>query len=377
MIVADSSQFSQGKFPDAIFDSICPHGFSFLAGGHREDWLRLAAEESQMGLWHWDEVRRQLFWDRKTREMFGADANEEVTLETFYGALHPADLDRVKQYRRHALKHGLQCDLEYRSLRPDGKICWIRSRGKGYYDEAGKPLCMVGVVFDVTKRKEAERELIELSGRLIKAQEEERAHLAREIHDEFLNRLALVANELQFAHSAIWKSPREASERLDRAQTDVREISADLHGVSHRLHSAVLEYLGLIPAVRSYCNEIARQYQIQIEFHQNVPNNLPPEAALCLFRIVQEGLRNVTKHSRASRVDVVLEGGAQTVSLTLCDNGIGFELSDNFVSGGIGIISMRERARMLGGTFEVLSRPGQGTQIDVTVPIGSSETFAR
>jgi PAS domain S-box-containing protein len=370
MIVADSSQlFPQGKCPDATFDSICPHDFSFPARGHCEDWLRLAAEESQMGLWHWDEMNQQLFWDTKTREMFGADAHEEVTLETFYRALRPADHDRVKQYWRHALKQRLPCELEFCSLRPDGTICWIRFCGKGYYDETGKSLCMVGVVFDVTNRKDAERELTELSGRLIKAQEEERAHLAREIHDDFLNRLALLVHELEFAHSTIWKSPREASARLNHALTDVREISADLHGLCHRLHSAILEYLGLIPAVRSYCTELAKHYQIQIEIRQKIPKTLPPETALCLFRIVQEALRNVIKHSRASRVDVFLEGSVQTITLTISDNGVGFDPSSHFASGRLGIMSMRERARMLGGTFNVLSRPAQGTQIAVTIPI--------
>jgi PAS domain S-box-containing protein len=325
-----------------------------------------------MGLWYWDEVNQQLFWDTKTREMFGAVADGEVVLETFYKALHPADRDRVKHDWRYVLKHGLPCELEYRSLRPDGTIRWIHARGKGHYDEDGKPLCMVGVVFDVTERKDAERERAELSRRLINAQEQERARLAREIHDDFSQRLEVLANELELVRRIIGESPMEAGERLLQLQTSVAKIGVDLHGLSHRLHSSILEYLGLTPAVRSYCAAIAKQYQIQIEVRQNVPRALPREIALCLFRIVQEGIRNVIKHSRASRVDVLLEGGDQVVSLTISDNGVGFELSSSFASGGIGIISMRERARMLGGTFDLLSQPAQGTQISVTVPIGIS-----
>jgi PAS domain S-box-containing protein len=360
--------FPQENSSSATSHSICPHDFSFLAHGHCDDWLRLAAEESQMGLWHWDEVNQQLFWDAKTREIFGADADAEVTMETFYKALHPADHDRVKQYWSQAPKQ-LTCELEFCSLRPDGTICWIRYCGKGRYDETGKSLCVVGVAFDVTRRKQAERELIELSAGLIKAQEEEQAHLAREIHDDFLNRLALLAHELEFAHNAIWKSRRELSKRLNHAQIDLRQISTDLHSLSQRLHSAVLEYRGLMPAVRSYCAELTKQYQIQIEIRQNVPDPLSPQIALCLFRIVQEALRNVIKHSRASRVDLFLEGSLQAITLTISDNGVGFEPSSNLASGRIGIMSMRERVRMLGGTFKVLSRPAQGTQIAVTIPM--------
>jgi len=329
-----------------------------------------------MGLWYWDEVEQKLFWDTKTHEMFGVAANGEVSLETFYEAVHPADYNRVKDYWRYVLEHRLPFELEYRSLRPDGTIRWINARGKGHYNDAGKPLCMVGVVFDVTERKEAERERLELSGRLINAQEQERARLAREIHDDFSQRLAVLANELEFVSRIIGESPSEASARLHQLQTSLGKIGVDLHALSHRLHSSILDHIGLAPAVRSHCAEIAKQYQIQIEVHQDVPRTFPPETALCLFRIVQEGLRNVIKHSRASRVDILLKGGIQAVSLTISDNGVGFVLSSSLESKGIGIISMRERVRMLGGTFDVLSRPAQGTQIAVTVPIGISQMHA-
>jgi PAS domain S-box-containing protein len=372
-IATDSSaQFLYRKNHDGTFDSICPVCLSTVARAPREEWLRLAAEGSQMGLWYWDEMKQQMFCDTKTREMFGVPVNGDVILDTLYRALHPDDLNRVKHYWRYVLEHGLPCEMEYRSVWPDGSIRWIDARGKGYYDEAGKPLCMIGVVFDITERKEAELERVELSRRLINAQEQERARLAREIHDDFSQRLAVLANELEVARRIVETSPREASERLLQLQTSVDKISADLHALSHRLHSSILEYLGLAPAVRSYCEEMAKQYQIQIDVHQNVPKTLPPETALCLFRIVQEGIRNVIKHSRASRVDVRLEGGIQVVYLTITDNGVGFDPSSSFASSGIGIISMRERARMLSGTFDVLSQPAHGTRIDVTVPLDIS-----
>jgi PAS domain S-box-containing protein len=339
---------------------------------HRDEWLRLAAENAQMGLWYWDETSQRMFWNAKTREIFGVAGEGEFTLEDFYKALHPDDHDRVKNDWGHALKHARPYELEYRSLRPDGTIRWIHARGKGSYDDAGKRLYMVGVVFDVTQRKEAEGERAELSGRLINAHEQERVRLAREIHDDFSQRLALLTYELEFVRKIIEKSPRKARERLQQLQANVDEICVDLHALSRSLHSSVLEYMGLAPAVQSYCAEMAKLCSIEIKVTQNVPGTLPSGTALCLFRILQEGLRNVIKHSRASRADVLLDASVQTVSLTIYDNGIGFDSSKGVGSGGIGIISMRERALMLGGTFDLLSSPGQGTLIAVRVPTGLS-----
>src|SRR5215470_2962503 len=161
-----------------------------------EDWLQLAAEGSELGLWYWDEVRRTLHWDLKTREMFGASAKRTVTFQTFVDALHPEDRRRVMRHWRHCFEKALPYAIDLRALRPDGTVRWIHARGKGYYNRTGKPLYMIGVVFDVSERKEAEQERFDLSGRLINAQEEERRHLARELHDEFSQRIALLAAEL-------------------------------------------------------------------------------------------------------------------------------------------------------------------------------------
>ena len=158
-----------------------------------------------------------------------------------------------------------------------------------------------------------------------------------------------------------------------RIWNEIGEISDDLHSLSHRLHSSTLETLGLTEGVRSFCIEFSSQHAIEVHFiHKGgVPKSTNPDTALCVFRIVQEGLRNARKHSRATKVDVWLEGSAEAISLTLSDNGVGFKLSDCVASDGIGLRSMRERARILGGMFRLQSSPEQGTRIVVTVPIGT------
>jgi PAS domain S-box-containing protein len=331
--------------------------------------LRLAAQGSQMGLWCLNEVTKELFWDARTREMFGAPVDGDVTRETFYRALHPDDVERVSSTWRHAFEHGLPYEIEFRSLRPDGTIRWIYARGSGYYDDAAKPIRMVGVAFDITERKKIEQERLELSGRLIKAQEEERSRLARELHDDFSQRVALQTVELQVILDAVGNSQPNVREQLRELLERERELGVDLHSLSHDLHSSKLETLGLSQSVSSFCREFSKQHKIEIDFrHEALPEPIPSETALCLFRLVQEGLQNVHKHSRASRVEVRLSGVPTEISLILSDNGVGFDLSQYHASNGIGILSMKERARMLHGTFEIQSAPMKGTQITVDIP---------
>ena len=335
----------------------------------RSEQLRLAAQGSQMGLWHWNEVTKEMFWDARAREMFGVPVDGEVTLETFYGVLHPDDLELVTTSWRYALEQGLPYEKEYRSLSPDGTTRWIYCRGSAYCDAAAKPIRMVGVFFDITRRKQIEHEHLELSGRLIKAHEEERRRIARELHDDFSQRLVLVTMELQIILDAVGNSQPNVIERVRKLVKEVNEFGADVHALSHSLHSSKLEMLGLSRSVSSFCREFSKQHKIEIDFRQEaVPESVPSETALCLFRLVQEGLQNVRKHSRASQVEVRLAGSSTEISLILCDNGVGFDLSQNHASNGIGILSMKERTRMLHGTLEIQSAPMKGTQITVKIP---------
>ena len=223
---------------------------------------------------------------------------------------------------------------------------------------------------DITARKQGEEERLELSGRLIRAQEDERSRLARELHDDFNQRLAVLAIDLERTTSVIYDSPTEATRRMHELWNQVSEIGADLHSLSHRLHSSTLESLGLVLGVSSFCGDFTEQQGIQVDFaHKEVPRGLPPEVALCIFRIVQEGLRNVKKHSGAIRAEVRLEGSADVLHLSLIDEGIGFDTTNRSTRTGLGIRSMQERLRVLGGRFEIRSRPKQGTTIDVWVPL--------
>ena len=341
----------------------------------REEWLRLAAQSADIGLWYWNEPAWDLFWDTKSREIFGVNLEGPILLDTFYEALHADDVDRVRRVWRHSVEHGLPCEVEYRTKSPDGSIRWVHARGSGYYGKDGTPLRMVGVHVDITERKRVEQERLELNGRLIDAQERERAHLARELHDDFSQRLALLCLETDSLAKAT--NDPLARSRLSELREKMEGIGGDLHHLSHRLHSSKLEILGLAGSVRSFCSEFTERQGIRIDFDdKNIPTSIPPDTALALYRIVQEGLCNVIKHSHALSAQVVLTASPEAISLTLTDSGVGFEPSNIRLSKGIGVQSMKERARIVGGVLEIKSNPLQGTQIAVTIPLKSAHAAA-
>lgn len=216
----------------------------------------------------------------------------------------------------------------------------------------------------------SDEERLELSGRLIRAQEDERSRLARELHDDFSQRLTVLAIDLQRTAAIISDAPIEATRRIHELRSQVSELGSDLHSLSHRLHSSTLEIMGLVLGVGSFCREFAERQHIQVDFaHNDVPRNIPPEVELCIFRIVQEGLRNVKRHSAATRADVRLEATTTALYLSIEDEGAGFDMTERSKRTGLGIRSMQERLRLLGGRVEIRSRPGHGTKVEVWVPL--------
>jgi signal transduction histidine kinase len=216
---------------------------------------------------------------------------------------------------------------------------------------------------------QARREQVRLSRILIKAQEEERRRLASELHDDFSQRLALLSLGLETTAELVTESPEEAKQQLHQLLNSAGELGADIHTLSHRLHSSTLERLGLVPGVGAFCKEFTTQQGVEVLFsHRNVPRSVPPETTLCLFRLVQEGLRNVKKHSGASTAKVALEQLNGHLHLSISDDGVGFNPKDALDRQGIGMFSMEERARLIGAQFRIHSKPDKGTRIDIWAP---------
>ena len=214
---------------------------------------------------------------------------------------------------------------------------------------------------------------MQLSGRLIDAQEKERSRLAAELHDDFSQRLALHALGLKNALEALPDSARTAKRQLQDLINSASELGTDIHTVSHRLHSSTLEILGLVSGVSSLCKEFTDRQGVEIDFSaENIPRVVDPDVALCLFRIVQEALQNLRKHSGAAKAEVKLIRRADQIFVSVSDQGKGFDMNDTKSNEGLGVRSMGERARLLRGSFKIHSKPGRGTRVEAAIPLPSA-----
>jgi signal transduction histidine kinase/ABC-type uncharacterized transport system substrate-binding protein len=217
--------------------------------------------------------------------------------------------------------------------------------------------------------KKAHDAEVRLSRHLISAQEKERSRLASELHDDFSQRLAVLAFGLQNTADTLPDSRDTLKETLEEFRQSVGELGDDLHTLSHRLHSSTLDTLGLVTGLKSLCRELGAKQGIEIDFtSEDVPRSVRPEVALCLFRIAQEGLQNLKKHSGTKKAQLNVRHMGNRLILSLHDKGAGFD-AEKLDRPGLGILSMQGRARVLGGEFEIHSKPGKGTRIDVWVPL--------
>jgi PAS domain S-box-containing protein len=224
----------------------------------------------------------------------------------------------------------------------------------------------------ILKRERIEEARTDLLRRLISAHEDEHRRIARELHDDLTQRLAILAIDC----STIEQSPacsREVAERLRGMREQVVAMSEGLHSLSRRLHPAILDNLGLVETLRSECSSLAQRHNVAVKFFtQNVPPALPRDVALCVYRVAQESLRNIVRHSQSPSASVRISAARGELVLCVRDRGVGFEVTKQG-KGGLGLESMRERARLLGARLAVRSRPGEGAKIVLRVPLEKSE----
>jgi len=201
-----------------------------------------------------------------------------------------------------------------------------------------------------------------MSGRLITAHEEERSRIARELHGDFSQRMALLQIYVQqFEQATTGLSPM-AQEKLNNVAEIASQISSDIHDLSHRLHPTKLDMIGLVPSLESFCRGFSKGHQLRMYFsHDHIPDQIPKNVTLCLFRIVHEALQNVVKHSRASEVNVDLSGRGDRIELCVSDSGVGFDPESEKGKKGLGLLSMSERLRSISAHLTVESEPSHGT----------------
>jgi signal transduction histidine kinase len=227
---------------------------------------------------------------------------------------------------------------------------------------------MIGVNLDVTERKKAEEALLGLNRKLGEAQEQERARIARELHDDISQRLAVLAMQLELVKGKQVDLPPEVQLRMEKLRNDTHAICRDVQLLSHELHSSQLE-LGIVNGMKNCGKEFGEHYKLDIDFNsQDVPSNLPQNISLSLIRVLQEALHNVVKHSRVRQAEVRLWESAGNIQLTVKDSGTGFDVGAAQNGRGLGLTSMGERLRLIHGSLSIDSRPKQGTTIHARVP---------
>ena len=229
-------------------------------------------------------------------------------------------------------------------------------------------LCMLVISDDITERKRSEEQLRNVSAHLIRAQEEERNRIARELHDGLNQKLALLCVDLQ-EFSQTHQDPC-MSQQLNALSLRLQDASADVHGLSHRLHPSKLDHLGLLPAVKSLCRELSGRRGLHIEFvGEESLGHLHKDLALCAYRVIQEALSNAIKHSGALTARVQVKCRKHVLYLLITDSGKGFSLEMAKLKGRLGLISMEERLRLANGRLIVRTRPNRGTQIEARIPL--------
>jgi len=218
--------------------------------------------------------------------------------------------------------------------------------------------------------RRAEEAFASLGGKLIAAQEQERTRIARELHDDINQQLAFLSMALDELRQNPSSSITETQRRLEAIGTQASDISTSVQALSHRLHSSKLEYLGLVAALRGFCREFSDQHHVEVTFsHSPLPDSLPQEISLCLFRVVQAALVNALKHSGVKSFAVQLHSSHGGVRLSVSDKGAGFDVERMLAGHGLGLISMRERVRFVNGEISIQSRPNRATTIEVHVPL--------
>jgi PAS domain S-box-containing protein len=334
-----------------------------------EERFRLVANTAPVLIWMSGTDKLCTFFNQGWLSFTGRSIEQELG-EGWLSGVHPEDVQRCLGIYSASFDARAKFEMEYRLRRFDGEYRWIVDYGVPRFESDGTFCGYIGSCVDITERKSSEEFLHALGGRLIHAQEEERARIARELHDDFSQGLALLGIGL----GQLWKKLPE-SEVEERATVlemlkRTKEMSSDIHSLSHRLHSSKLELVGLVPALIGLCKEIGNKHKIGVHFTEGgFPINITKDVALCLFRITQEALSNIVKHSQAKSADVELSVNSKTVSLRITDAGRGFDPDLSNPAGGLGLVSMRERLRLVGGRLSVKSELMQGTEIFAEVPL--------
>jgi PAS domain S-box-containing protein len=333
-----------------------------------EERLSLAASSANAGLWTLNIQTGEIWATDKLRELLDLAAGEEINYEKLLAVVHPDDREMVQRAVQRVPDSGRETTFEYRIMHQDGTERWLASRGRLHSRSGSEPDILMGVTTDITESRRVQQELAEFAGRLLTAQEAESARIARELHDDLGQSIALFAVQLHKTTMLIQSKLPGRDDSLQNLREKIAKIAKHVSTLSHQLHSSELEFLGLAVAAKGLCREVSDQYAVSINFACDALPHMGSDIELSLFRVLQEALRNFVKHSNGKKADVRIRVHDGKIHLSVADEGQGFNMQKPSGKPGLGLISMEERMRLVGGKLVVQSRPGHGTTVEALAP---------
>jgi PAS domain S-box-containing protein len=334
-----------------------------------EERFRLVANTAPVMIWLSGPDKLCTYFNQTWLDFTGQPLQAELG-NGWADGVYPDDLQRCLETYTKAFDHRERFQMEFRLRRHDGEYRWIFDQGVPRFNVDGSFVGYIGSCLDVTDRRLAEEALSTVSRRLIEAHEEERTWLARELHDDINQRIALLAASLPHLKQSIPSSAVEASSKIDDLSDQATSLGLDVQALSHHLHSSKLDYLGLKTAAAGFCREFSNQHSLEIDFRADeIPKNLPKEISLCLFRVLQEALQNAMKHSGSKQIQVTLAANQGEIQLAVADSGRGFDPEAAFRGRGLGLSNMKERLKLVHGHFSIAGLPEGGTVVSVRVPL--------
>jgi PAS domain S-box-containing protein len=284
--------------------------------------------------------------------------------------LHPDEAERCREIYAKAFEQREPFQMEHLLRRHDGEYRKVVTTGAPRYNVDGSFAGYIGTAVDITERKLAEEVLSTVSQKLIEAHEEESTRIARELHDDVNQRLAMVSVRLGHLKQGPPASAAHLKHEIGEIGQAIADLVTDIQALSHDLHPPRLDLLGLEAAATGFCEELSNRYGVTVDVHfENIPQALPREISLCLYRVLQEALQNVVKHSVSRHAHVSLNGHINTIDLTVMDSGAGFHPHEAMRGPGLGLTSMNERLKVIGGQLSIESQPGRGTMIHAVAPL--------
>ena len=356
-----------------LFDVLARQAADLIERAHAEEALRqseerfrLIANTAPVMIWVSGTEKEVTYLNQTWLDYTGRPL-DAVLGQQRVDVLHPDEAERCRDVYEKAFERREPFQMEHRIRRHDGEYRWAVTAGVPRFNVDGSFVGYIGTSVDITERKLAEEVLSMVSQKLIEAHEEERARIARELHDDINQRLAVISVRLGY----LTQTPAADFERqIGGVSQEIAELAADVQALSHGLHPPKLELLGLQAAAAGLCDELSRRHDVTIDARfENIPTALPPEISLCLYRVLQEALQNVVKHSVSRHAHVSLRGDIDAINLTVEDTGTGFRPDEVMSGPGLGLTSMRERLKAVGGQLSIRSQQGRGTMIHAVAPL--------